>query len=935
MSAPQLPVFDIYKCVIEEVFPIPRGRWFEDTNVPQKPEDIEDCFSEPIPIPPPDFPCPTIGPMSGRKKIGMSCEGEGYFAWSITVGECCDFEFDIDIEVPCPTFPQGEFYGKHNWVCADEEFVRWWFWKMCEGEGGGPDSQNSPQADCGFDFDLEVAFPCPLFPEAGTYHGPTRVVCLGDEDIRWWWQTLDCHTNEPYRGVGGGHECGFDFGIEVDFPCPKFPQGTRTKPVVITCGEASVTWTFVSRCGGGGPQGGGDCEFEFDLDVEVPCPEFPQGMTQKSITLSCDGTGFVRWTFTKLCTEGGAQAGGGGCGFEFDLDVEVPCPTFPDGTTQKTITLSCDGTGFVRWTFTKLCASGSPQSGGECGFEFDLDVEVPCPDFPQGTWQKAVSITCGGPSYVTWAFTKTCTAGGAQASGGGECGFEFDLDVEVPCPVFPPAGNREGTLVVTCAGDAYIRTIFFTKRTAGGTGAGEAGECEFDFDLEIGVPCPNFPQGVIPGTANIVCGGPPRIEATFTLKPCSGNDGPDCCGFDFDIEADFPCPEFPQGNKLAPTQIVPVGSERLEITFDTVCTSGPQGECSFDFDIEVDFPCPQFPTKTDTISGSWGSISLQMWKTDPCGFDFDLSGDIAVQCPQFSPNPAEAVTQIVPIGSERASISITKIEGEECSFDVDMEVDFPCPQFPTDETKTIGNGNSLVTGVNLRMWKTDPCGLDFNLWGETCVPKITGSASISTVDCESSPSGSLTVSKNGTCSWDIQLSLSIPQGCQGPQGPQGPQVPGPQGPRGYQGPPGQDGEDGEDGDKYAIVEHNGQHLGLSCIEAPETFFFDLLSVHLPADTRAVFSLMDPRFIGVCEHGTIRAIGYMASEPIPVGAVVQNCGVRVRRPEGAASDHPLDVSVMLAGIRRGRLGSRFPTFTKEQMDQNNAFWTKAYAPVSAG
>ena len=67
----QNPVFDIHKCQVPCIFPVPQGTW-GDFWLPQSPQAIYDFEYTPVPIAP-DVPCPTItiGNQSGNQNTGI------------------------------------------------------------------------------------------------------------------------------------------------------------------------------------------------------------------------------------------------------------------------------------------------------------------------------------------------------------------------------------------------------------------------------------------------------------------------------------------------------------------------------------------------------------------------------------------------------------------------------------------------------------------------------------------------------------------------------------------------------------------------------------------------------------------------------------------------------------------------------------------------
>lgn len=82
--------------------------------------------------------------------------------------------------------------------------------------------------------------------------------------------------------------------------------------------------------------------------------------------------------------------------------------------------------------------------------------------------------------------------------------------------------------------------------------------------------------------------------------------------------------------------------------------------------------------------------------------------------------------------------------------------------------------------------------------------------------------------------------------------------------------------------------------------------------------------IDPRFIEVCEPGSINAISVTSPLPSLIGAAVDHDRIVVR----IQGNLPPYVIVTLSGIRAGHYGFRFPRKTRDQMLRNNAFWSSA-------
>ena len=166
-----------------------------------------------------------------------------------------------------------------------------------------------------------------------------------------------------------------------------------------------------------------------------------------------------------------------------------------------------------------------------------------------------------------------------------------------------------------------------------------------------------------------------------------------------------------------------------------------------------------------------------------------------------------------------------------------------------------------------------------------------------------------------------------PLGPSGPEGPAGPsgdvEAKGAKGDKGDEGQKGARGQKGEDtGDKHAIVEgKNGSYIGLTCVEMPEVRFEDVVTLN--SNGRIQFEhVIDEEFMYVCVEDTIEAIGYTTSEPALCGIKVKGNKLIIKF-RGNISE---TITIKLSGIRKGRQGNRFPTFTQEEMKKNLNFWS---------
>ena len=124
------------------------------------------------------------------------------------------------------------------------------------------------------------------------------------------------------------------------------------------------------------------------------------------------------------------------------------------------------------------------------------------------------------------------------------------------------------------------------------------------------------------------------------------------------------------------------------------------------------------------------------------------------------------------------------------------------------------------------------------------------------------------------------------------------------------------------GMKMAIVPCQSDFVALFCVESPEVRFEDV--VRVPVTGQVKRAAIDPRFIEVCEPGSIDVISVTSPLPALVGAAIEGSDIVVRVP----GDLPPYVVVTLSGIRSGSRNIRFPLKTRDQMQRNNAFWSSA-------
>jgi hypothetical protein len=105
---------------------------------------------------------------------------------------------------------------------------------------------------------------------------------------------------------------------------------------------------------------------------------------------------------------------------------------------------------------------------------------------------------------------------------------------------------------------------------------------------------------------------------------------------------------------------------------------------------------------------------------------------------------------------------------------------------------------------------------------------------------------------------------------------------------------------------------------------PQARFLDVVQTTLTE--KITYATLCADFVFVCEPGSLLVVGVVPSQPVSLGVVV-NCNSQLVITLAETPCEPVQVTVLISGVRRGYL-ARFPRFTQQQMDHNNAFWDRA-------
>ena len=126
----------------------------------------------------------------------------------------------------------------------------------------------------------------------------------------------------------------------------------------------------------------------------------------------------------------------------------------------------------------------------------------------------------------------------------------------------------------------------------------------------------------------------------------------------------------------------------------------------------------------------------------------------------------------------------------------------------------------------------------------------------------------------------------------------------------------------------AIVPATWSSTGYAALfvsEMPDVRFDDIMVVEV--NEKESSFLIDPKFIDVCEYNSIEICGCIPSDPINVGASIENDVVKIKISRKRKKS--VKITLRLTGIRKGFANNRFAERTKEQFIANEKFLRQAY------
>lgn len=587
-------------------------------------------------------------------------------------------------EIPCPTFETSAkidvgYSGSANCPLEPPSRIEFKIEKL-------PDDVCPADTSCRFGAEIDISVlipppPCPALNVGGlrVTTGFADQPCIADGQNRF----QITANKRPGNSCDDPGSCEFVFDLELVVPIPRPPCPN------ISVNNFYVQTIYNDECKSPpsrfeikpvhrlpeGCQDTGDCNFEIDLEINVPIPRPP-----------CPEIRITKFEVKSAYDDAPPNCGGqnrfeirrryeGDSCFdpkkkekcEFDIELEIfipipkpPCPelnikNFQVKTFYRDRDPQCESSSKFEIT-TKRTPSDDCRAPDRCEFEFDLEIsvpipKVPCPTISVGTFRVESKINNG---------TSNCSAGskfeitrkvteGVECDEPDQCDFEVNLEIvvpipPVPCPTFNIKTFNTKTFYNTdkCAntsgGEPVCPASFFrvTPRTTPST-CDTHGTCDFDIDLQICVPIPppppcpeirigNFGVNYVEGiTSKNIDELDNCNYFTVTRKTAAGECGETtACEFDLDLNICIPippCPEFNINSFIVKSGFVDciAGDNKFEIRRK----SGNDDACSFDIDLEIYVPiprtpCPVFGTNLNVQPFFFGGGCVPGFPPPPC-----------------------------------------------------------------------------------------------------------------------------------------------------------------------------------------------------------------------------------------------------------------------------------------------------------------------------
>jgi hypothetical protein len=676
-------IFDPTKCDIDAVTRISPGGLLTDATVPPPPDAITECQLVPIVELPREFPCPDLLVTESSIFIGYRADDskitEPALLFTVTKGTCCEFDFQITIEIPdvvCPDMTSLATDGHAITVTGGTP-------------GALPDGKIyltvvKDDSSCAFDFDVDFdfTFSCPALTSNAEL-GTAITFLQGPDGSQ--------PEGKIYLTVTNTEDCAFELDVNIDF--------TFSCPSLTSDAELGKDISVYQGINGAPPEGKiyltvnntTDCAFDFDVDFDFTfsCPALTSNSAEGTAAVITQGTAGDLPEATITLTINNTE----NCAFEFDVDFDLTfsCPALESKAEEGNSIVVTQGVlGALPEGYIYLNLINTEN----CSFEFnvDFDLTFSCPALASlsesGTPVTVTQGTPGALPEATLYLTVTNTE---------NCNFEFTVegDLTFSCPAIKSLATDGVPIVISRDGTEPSGKITLTVNTAE--------DCSFDFDVnvDLALPCPIMTAVTSAGAAIEVSPGIAGKLPTGTIYLTA--EPSDNCSYDFDVALDFTfsCPAITSLSDAGTSVIftregspVAGGTPPTGTIYLTVENTE---DCMFEFttDLQLDLPCAEMTSLNDDgidvyvergVDGDLptGTIYLTVENTEDCAYEFKADLDIVMSCPSLVSLSEDGtdveITLVGPEEEPTGKVYLSVNNTENCIFEFETRLELSLPE---------------------------------------------------------------------------------------------------------------------------------------------------------------------------------------------------------------------------------------------------------------
>jgi len=408
--------------------------------------------------------------------------------------------------------------------------------------------------------------------------------------------------------VETGPPCEFEFNLDLELPC--LPLAMNLTREIVEKAEITIPeMRFSAKRASGDPLA--TCDWNFELSIAIPdsitCAEISLDASSDIVLKSDITAPTIRFDVTKLDD----------CEWDFELSIAIPAPTCPDISLDASgaIVLKPDiNEPTIRFDVTKL---------DDCEWNFEISIAIPEGEFSCGEldFSKEATIVLKDDIDAPELRFEIIAEPGT-------CDYRFEISIAIPEGEFSCGeldfSHQETIVLKDDIETPEIRVDIIP----------EPGTCDYRFEISIAIPESNFSCGELDFSHQETIVIKDDIDAPEIRVDIIEEAG--TCDYRFEIsiaipEGDFSCGEltFKVMDKTIVEKNIPVPTMRFDVSKSLSC------EWHFDLSIAIPerFSCGDIAIEAGLANQTivekqipQPEILAEFVKSlDPCDFQFHIS----------------------------------------------------------------------------------------------------------------------------------------------------------------------------------------------------------------------------------------------------------------------------------------------------------------------